>query len=209
MRFSLAMRIMCEPKEHLGELQGSRIPKNGRHSPTVENTFTKRQRDNMKFILFLFENEEFHPYLHEPFLHELQNINTNIDYTEVRDKQRMYRKNGGKKSLQERENEYRRNLLRKHIEYSLNSPLKAPRTQTVDLPALEKNVHVFAKYIASANEIYNKKLRPVAFYMSLRVGLRYLFMRYKYSPSRQYFDDLKACIESTKSYSSRANLNHL
>ena len=71
------------PGIHLQQMRDDFTPTNVRRSSRAPDTFAKRQNENERFILFLFDREEYHPFLNQQFLHELQDEEATIDYTPV------------------------------------------------------------------------------------------------------------------------------
>ncbi len=170
-----------------------------RRSSGAHDTFTKRQNHNERFILYLFETEALHPFLHDEFLHELTDINTAVDYSDVINKYRKYRRNGGKKTLEERKEECRIKLLRDHIAHTLNTPGLQPRGQTVNFDALENNVDVFVNYLTTCRRNGVDVMKPKT-YSGLRSSFTYLFRRYRRTTSRQFDIELSECMEGIKRY---------
>ena len=85
--------------------------------------------------------------LQEDFAHELDDINTEPDYTPIEQRHAKYVKNKGKKSLEERKEEYRMGLLKDGIASALGEPGTTPNQRTVMFDALRDNYDVFVSYL--------------------------------------------------------------
>ena len=182
-------------------------PETVRKSSKGQETFSKRQNHNARFILHLYENEEYHNHLEERLLHELDDINAEPDYSVIISRHAKYRRNGGKKTLADRKEECRRKLLRDHICYVLNDPGMVPRGRTVKLDVLEQNVDVFVKYltITRKDDSIDGDLLSAKSYLGFRSSLTYLFRRYRYTTSRAFEEELKECMEGVKRFSNQCN----
>ena len=194
-----------EPGHRLQEMRDNFNPENIRRSSKNKSTFDKHQRQNQAFILFLLDHEEYHHLLDEEFTHELVDINTEVDYTDVESKFPAYVRRGGKKTLAERKEEYRISLLKEHISYALNDPGMVPRQPTVNLAALCDNVDVFMHYITTQRKEGEDNLMKAKTYSGYRSSLTYLFTRYRALPTREFERDLGTCMEGVKRYSTEAN----
>ncbi|KAL7524621.1 hypothetical protein ACHAWF_001023, partial [Thalassiosira exigua] len=159
---------------------------------------------NERFVLFLYLNNDFRHFLDERFLRELEDIDTEPDYSSVIASFRKYRKNGGKKTLEERKQGYRLYLLRKHISHGLGEPGLRPRSRTVDLNALESNVDVFLEYCTNERRTNGGVLKGQS-YASFRSSLTYLFGRYNHVTSREFEVDLKEAMDGVKRYTNECN----
>ena len=191
---------------HLQQMRANFNAANIRRKSKSPGTFSKHQKENERFILYLFDHEELHPYLHQNFLHELHDEEASIDYSGIINGYTAYvNKSRGKtvKSLQERKEDHRETVLRSHISYSLNEPAMQPRAQTVDLHAIEQNVDMLLDYMASATKEDGGMMRPKT-YGGYRSSLTYLFSRYKYTPSREYENYMKEGMEGIKRYVNEA-----
>ena len=71
---------------------------NIRKSSKAEKTFTNHQNNHTRFILWLYENNR--QYITDELAHSLDDII--IDYSPIISRHSRYRRNGGKKSLEER-----------------------------------------------------------------------------------------------------------
>ena len=69
--------------ECLQQLHANFNPESVRKSSKAQDTFTKHQNHNKRFILNLFEKEEYHAYLEDEFLRELEDINIEPDCSSV------------------------------------------------------------------------------------------------------------------------------
>lgn len=188
------------PGMHLQQMRDECSPTNVRRLSRATATFAKRQNENERFILFLFDREEYHPFLNQQFLHELKDEEVAIDYTAViNDYPRYRRKSRGKKSLEKKKAEHRDTILRRHIAFTLNLPGLTPRAQTVNLEALENDTDVILTYITSTRKLYGKILRSKS-YLSLCSSLTYLFRRYQYTTSHEFEVEMKECMEGVKNY---------
>ena len=175
-----------------------------RRASRAPSTRDKRQKHNERFVLFLYLNNDFRHFLDECFLRELEDIDAEPDYSSVIASFRKYRKNGGKKTLEERKQGYRLYLLRKHISHGLGEPGLRPRSRTVDLNALESNVDVFLEYCTNERRTNGGVLKGQS-YASFRSSLTYLFRRYNHVTSREFEVDLKEAMDGVKRYTNECN----
>ena len=193
-----------QPGQRLQEMRNNFNSRTVRMSSKAPDTFVKSQNHNERFILHLFEHDQYHPYLNDNLRRQLQVINTNPNYDGVDTQFPLYRRRGGKKTLPERREDHRISLLRKCISYALNKPGMTPRQQTVNLAALEQHVDVFVDYLTTQRRADDSLMKPKS-YLGLRSSLTYLFKRYRYTPSRAFESELKECMEGIKRYSTKAN----
>jgi hypothetical protein len=111
-------------------------------SSKAEKTFTNHQNNHTRFILWLYENNR--QYIIDELAHSLDDII--IDYSPIINRHSRYRRNGGKKSLEERRQEYRIKVLRAEISAWLGTPGTTPVGDVVNFPALVSNLDVFLDY---------------------------------------------------------------
>ena len=133
------------------------------------STFSTHQRENTALIFFLYENKS--SLLHEEFYHEMQDEDTEIDYTPVEDPRTRYR---GKLSLEERKVKYRKGYLRNHISEALGPGGTQPRTKTVDFDAFTADPVHFVNYIQTKVKS-NGQLNKPGVYARYKSNLTYLF----------------------------------
>ena len=159
------------------------------------STFAGHQRENSKLIIFLYEQ---HPaYLVPEFLHELEDLDAEIDYSPLFAKR--YR---GTLTDEQRKVNYRIHLLRELIGATLGPAGTDPRCATVDLKAFTASPEIYAKYIETKVDTVplpgggtRIKLRKPGVYSSYKSCLSYLFKRYKYDVPRGYERDVKEFMD--------------
>ncbi len=74
-----------------------------------ESTFDGHQRNNIRLLLYLYENKP--ELLVEELRRQLDDANAVPDYSEVERRYPEYARRGGKKNLDERKEEFRQKLL--------------------------------------------------------------------------------------------------
>eukprot|EP00986_Skeletonema_menzelii_P003934 scaffold1286_cov91-Skeletonema_menzelii.AAC.1 len=167
-----------------------------------KSTFDGHQRNNVRFVLYLYEhNSEL---LVDELRHQLDDANAEPDYSDVVSRHPQYVRRGGKKSLDERKEEFRQSLLRDVISDALGNPGTTPNQQVVDFDALTANADVFVTYLTTELRKADGGLNKAGSYLSHRSSLVYLFRRYRYIPSREFEADLKECVEGIKRSASEA-----
>ena len=85
------------------------IPAAVRKSSKADSTFNKHQNNQERFILWLFRNRP--EFVTDKLRRALAELDSNIDYSPVEKQFRRYCKNHGKKTLQQRKDEYLKDLL--------------------------------------------------------------------------------------------------
>lgn len=137
------------------------------------------------------------------FAHELDDINTDPDYSAVEEQYPKYKKNKGKKSLAERKEDYRVQLLRDCISHALGQPGTVPFARTVDFDALRSSCDLFVSYLCSCRRANGGILKKAA-YTGIRSSLTYLFRRYRELIPAQFQQDLRESMDGVKRMSSEA-----
>jgi len=152
------------------------------------STFDRHQRNNIRFILYLYENKP--DLLVEELRRQVDDANAEPDYSEVERRYPEYVRRGGKKSLDERKEEFRQNLLKQVISYALGAPGTTPRQQVIDFVAFTADVYIFVSYVTEIRKD-DGSLNKAGTYAGHRSSLIYLFRRYRYSPPPEFNEDLK------------------
>ena len=159
------------------------------------STFDGHQRNNIRLLLYLYENKP--ELLVEAFRRQLDDANAEPDYSEVERRYPEYVRRGGKKSLDERKEEFRQNLLKQVISYALGAPGTTPRQQVIDFVAFTADVDIFVDYVTEIRKD-DGSLNKAGTYAGHRSSLTYLFRRYRYSPPPEFNEDLKEGFEQYK-----------
>lgn len=160
-----------------------------------KSTYDGHQRNNLRLIVYLYEkNTEM---LVDQLRHQLDDVNADPDYTDIVRRHPQYVRRGGKKSLNERKEEFRIELLKDVISDAIGSPGTSPSQQVIDFDAFTEDADVFVDYLTQLRKA-DGALNKAGSYLSHRSSLKYLFRRYKYTPSRAFEEDLKECVEGIK-----------
>ena len=85
------------PNRRLAQIRQAFTATGVRKKSKAKSTFDGHQRNNERFILYLFENHL--RYLKEDLSHELYDADADSDYSSVEATYHVYRRRGGKKSL--------------------------------------------------------------------------------------------------------------
>jgi len=141
--------------------------------------------------------------LQEDFAHELDDINTEPDYTPIEQRHAKYVKNKGKKSLEERKEEYRMGLLKDGISSALGEPGTTPNQRTVKFDALRDNYDVFVSYLCSCRKEGGGLLKKTS-YTGMRSSFTYLFRRYRELIPAEFTQDLRECMDGVKRMATEA-----
>ena len=112
-----------------------------------ESTFDGHQRNNIRLLLYLYENKP--ELLVEELRRQLDDANAVPDYSEVERRYPEYARRGGKKNLDERKEEFRQNLLKEVISDALGAPGTTPRQQVIDFVAFTADVDIFVNYVTA------------------------------------------------------------
>ena len=169
-----------EVGQRLRELRDNFNPTTIRKSSKAHGTFNKHQNNQERFILYLYQNSP--AYVTQELRQSLDDISAEIDNSTVKARHRRYARTGGKKSLQQRKEDYHIDLLRTEISSFLGEPGTAPPRQVIHFEALEGNVDAFMNFITAMRK-ENGGLMKSGSYASLRSSFTYLFRRYRYTPS--------------------------
>ena len=120
----------------LAELRANFTADGVRRKTKSEETFKKHQRNNERFILYLYEKKP--EMLHADFRHELDDVNAAPDYSDVIARYPKYRRSvrPGKRvkvlgTLEQWKEKYWVNLLQKTISDALGQPGMSPYRLTV------------------------------------------------------------------------------
>lgn len=165
-----------DPSTRLADLRANFTPEGVKKKAKATSTFKKHQNNNERFILYLYEFKR--EKLVDNLAHELDDINTDPDYSAVEEQYPKYKKNKGKKSLAERKEDYRVQLLRDCISHALGQPGTVPFARTVDFDALRSSCDLFVSYLCSCRRANGGILKKAA-YTGIRSSLTYLFRRYR------------------------------
>ncbi len=188
-------RTSNRPSRRLVQIREGFNAVGAREKSKTRSTLDRHQRNNERFILYLFEN---HPqFLKEDLCHQLYDADAASDYSSVEATYYLYRRRGGKKSLVERKRVYREMLLRGIISNFLGQPGKTPRQLVVDFIALTSNAETFVDYLTSMRKDHGG-IHKAGNYLSHRSSLGFLFQPYKFTPSREFDADLKEYVEGIK-----------
>lgn len=175
----------------LERLRAQLNPEGIRRASKARSTFQKHQAENEMFVLFLYEN---YPQLVDDSLcHSLDDIKAGIDYSDLVSSHRHYCQKG-KKTLQQRKNEYRIKLLRSEIGSALGVPGSRPPRRTVDFQAFtdydadrgnppDPNISatgpdIFMEYVSSKKKSDGGVVKGRVD-LGYRSSLTYLFKRYR------------------------------
>jgi hypothetical protein len=172
-----------------------------RRKARSESTFDGHQRNNKRFLLYLYENKP--ELLVEALRRQLDDANAEPDYSEVERRHPEYVRRGGEKSLDERKEEFRQNLLKEVISDALGAPGTTPRQQVIDFVAFTADVDTFVNYVTEIRKD-DGSLNKAGTYAGHRSSLTYLFRRYRYSPPPEFNEDLKEGFEGVKRMASEA-----
>ena len=124
-----------------------------------------------------------------------------MDYTSVINLFRRYRRNGGKKSLDEGKANHCLNQLRAEIGAALGVPGTIPPCQTVRLDMLENVMDFILKYLTDTRKRKtNGGLLKLGAYASLRSSITYLFHQYRYVPNQAFQNEMKEVMDGVKRY---------
>ena len=193
--------VQGEVGRQLAEMRENFTPTAVRKSSKADSTFNKHQNNQERFILWLFRNRP--EFVTDKLRRALAELDSNIDYSPVKKQFRRYCKNHGKKTLQQRKDEYRKDLLRDEISNFLGPPGTTPPRGVVQFEAVDANVDIFVEYLTACRKKNGRILKPGS-YTAFCSSLTYLFFRYKYVPSRLFELDLKECMDGVKRYSNKA-----
>lgn len=163
-------------------------------SSRSKSTFNNHQRENTKLILYLFENSP--ELLNDQFCHDLHDEEASIDYSRITHPPRGYRYKGTK-SVEERIECRRQDMMRQYIGSVLGGPGTVAQTQTVDLDAFTSDPEIFVRYIMTKVKENGQMMKPQV-YASYRSNLSFLFKRYRYRPVAGYSEFLTEYMEGTK-----------
>ena len=162
--------------------------KQNRRAP---GTFSKRNNENVTFILFLYSSAP--DFLHDNFYHELKRADEGITYDSLL--QKKYR---GKKPMNERKAEFRRNTLRDVVKNALGGAGSKPTKNTANLPAIVANVEdSFIAYLCNRLKSDGALMAPDV-YSGYRSGLTYLFSRYKYTRPTEFMEKVSDLMKGVK-----------
>lgn len=126
------------PNERLAQIRANFTIQGIRANSRASSTFAAHQRNNERLILFLYDGAgesgvrgEYASMLTDELCHSLDDIKVDPDYTSVIASHRKYNRGKGKKTLQQRKDEYLEGLLRAEISSFLGPPGSTPPRQTV------------------------------------------------------------------------------
>ena len=188
------------PNARLAQVREHFTPAGVRKASKSEATFDKHQRNNSRFLLYLYEQEP--QMLESNLVHALDDINADPDYTSLVQRHQKYK---GKKSLETRKKEYRQGLLREEICRALGSPGTRPPRLTLDFEALNENIDVFVKYITEVCRKADGGIYKESSYTGQRSSLTYLYRRYKQFQPVPFQQELSEAMNGIKRLSSQAN----
>jgi len=132
---------------HLAALRDYFNPTNLHTSSKADSTFNKHHAPQQpsKVHFSLYKN---HPeYVDCSLIQALDDINAEVDYTEVEQKHHCYHHSGGKKSQQEHHEEHRMKIIYNEIVFALGDPGTSPPYPTEIFYAIESKIDVFIQYI--------------------------------------------------------------
>lgn len=172
-----------------------------RKASKADATFRKHESNHERFILYLFDKKP--QFLHQDFVEHLTDVDVSIEYMEIYNTHRRYQRNGGKKSLEKRKEDYRASVLRDTVAEALGPPGTTPPTQTVKFAELENDLDVFLEYLTSLRKKTGALFKPGG-YASLRSSFTYLFHRYRVVPGPAFTNELKEAMEGVKRYTNEA-----
>lgn len=158
------------------------------------STLKVYQSNNIRLILYLYKNKA------ELLVGELRrqlDANAEPNYSDVVRRYPEYVSRGGKKSLDERKEEFREGLLKEVICDALGAPGTPPRRQVIDFVAFTADVDIFVDYVTGIRKD-DGALNMARSYASHRSSLGYLFARYRYVPSGEFDEGLKESSEGIK-----------
>ena len=138
--------------------------------------------------------------LHPEISQALDDINTCIDYSGV---EKQYRR--GKKSLDERKEDHRIELLREEISDAIGEPGTTPSRRTIDFNALNKNINVFIEYLTNECRNEDGGIQKGTSYTGQRSSLTYLYRRYRETQPLAFQQELRESMEGVKRLSNEAH----
>eukprot|EP00804_Cyclotella_cryptica_P020114 CCRYP_020133-RA/>CCRYP_020133-RA protein AED:0.24 eAED:0.24 QI:0/0/0/1/1/1/2/0/687 len=130
---------------------------------------------------------------------KLDDANAGIDFSPVELQFHRYRRNGGKKSLEERKADFRQDILRNVISSFIGEPGTTPPRDVADLPALKANVDIFIKYVTDTRK-ENGGIMKSGSYASFRASFTYLFSVKLVYNLRAFDEQLKEDTEGVKEH---------
>ena len=149
------------------------------------STFDGHHRNNIRFLLYIYGNKP--ESLVEELRRQLDDANAEPDYSDVERLFPIYVRRGGKKSLDERKEEFRQKLLKRD---ALGPPGTTPPRQVIDFDAFTTDVDIFVDYVIKIRK-EDGSLNKAGTYAGHRSSFTYLFRRYKYFPPPEFNEDLK------------------
>ena len=108
-----------------------------------------------------------------------------IDYSHLKARHRRYIRQGGKKSLEARKEEWRIILLKSVVKGYLGPPGTSPPRRAFVLDALTSDVKIYMNYITDKVKAGGSLVKPDV-YKRCQLSLTYLFTRYRYTPRESY-----------------------
>ena len=166
-------------------------------------TFTKHQSNNVRFIIYLYKHHQH--MLHKEIIEPLDDVTTEVDYTSVEQQYRQYKKNGGKKSLDQRKAEYLVGLMKAEICDALGDPGTTPNRPTINLDVFNENITIFIEYLTTECRNVDGGIQKETSYTGQRSSVTFLYRRYKAVQPVHFQADMKESLEGVKRLSSIAN----
>lgn len=182
----------------LQKIRDEMTPQGVRRRTRAVSTFKKRTAANEIFILWLYNHHG--NLLHQTFRETLDDISTDPDYSPVTERRKKYT---GKKTIEERKEEYLNSLMREEINNALGDLGQEPPQLTVNFDQLCENVDVFLEYLCDKKKANGGLMKP-SVYKDYRSGLTFLFRRYRYTIPKTFEDDLSECMKGVKRISNEA-----
>ena len=159
------------------------------------STFDGHHRNNIRFLLYIYGNKP--ELLVEELRRQLDDANAEPDYSDVERLFPIYVRRGGKKSFDERKEEFRQKLLKQVISDALGPPGTTPPRQVIDFDAFTADVDIFVDYVIKIRK-EDGSFNKAGTYAGHRSSLTYLFRRYRYFPPPEFNEDLKEGFEGVK-----------
>ena len=153
------------------------------------STFSKHQRENESLAVYFWLDNDKQQYLTTELQHDLADADMEIDYSHLEARHRRYIRQGGKKSLEARKEEWRIILLKSVVKGYLGPPGTSPPRRAFVLDALTSDVKIYMNYIADKVKADGSLMKPDV-YKGYRSSLTYLFTRYRYTPREGYYTEL-------------------
>lgn len=160
------------------------------------STGQKHNNENAKLIFWLYENRP--DCLCNDLCHRLDDLKLEVDYSDL-----VHRKYTGKKSLEQRQNEYVLKTLDEEIKSALGPVGTDPERRTVKFEVFESDLNIYLDYIC-AKKKKDGALMKAGVYKGYRSSLTYLFRRYKHPIPDNFNLDLADCMQGVKRIANQA-----